>query len=503
MRSLARALYVCPAVAVGLGTACTPLPILAPLDPPPESLLVVVNRSSLGGVFAFDRPEVELTFEGLPRDGGARLDLLAYDRPLAALGLPSQDGLLDLALDETPGVPLPLPNQWLTGATTDFEFAPPGVYASEFDSPGLYPRHFAGEPPDADEFERAMSEIRVRPPRCPTISVIATVDLDTRARAEAVAALSDHAMYVGTRGQVFDGVLSEPPRHYVVSTDRAVPIAELSQSSTSTSAGAAELAVELDGHVWAWTYARGAQRPALHQLDRDGNIVATRPLAAPEDEVPAVLSAQGGQWVWGGFANTVGLIDLEAGRFTVEHQEQGETCPTGIGTRILQLDDPTHGVVSFTGGSLRTFTIEGGRILLGERVLGTNGPTCRAARARDARSGREVVALDSPATPILGDLPAGDVWWRDRPDAPWQRWTSHAFYARAVALAGPHIVLVDRFGSASVLDVSTRPDLPPRWCPGPQLGLSVYSLTRVGEYVVAAGIPLLDAPNRVAWLRVE
>jgi hypothetical protein len=72
-----------------------------------------------------------------------------------------------------------------------------------------------------------------------------------------------------------------------------------------------------------------------------------------------------------------------------------------------------------------------------------------------------------------------------------------------VALAGAYIVLVDRFGSVSVLDVSTRPDLPPRWCPGPQLGLSVHSLTRAGEYVVAVGVPLLDAPNRVAWLRAE
>lgn len=503
MRSCARALYVCPAVVVGLGAACTQLPILAPFDPPPESLLVVVNRNSLGGVYAFDRPDMELTFEGLPRDGGARLDLLAYDRPLAALGLPSQNGLLDLALGETPGIPLPLPNQWLTGATTAFEFAPPGVYVSEFDPPGLYPRYVAGEPPDADEFERAMSEIRVLPPRCPTISVIATVDLDARARAEAVAALSDHAVYVGTRGQVFDGVLSEPPRHYAVPTDRAVPIAGLAQSSTSVTAGAAELAVELDGHVWVWTYARDARQPALHQLDRDGNIVATRPLAAPEDSVPAVISAQGGQWVWGGFDNTFGLVDLEAGRFTIEHRATGDTCPTGAGARILQLDEPTRGVVSFKGGNVDTFTVEDSKIQFGGSLLPEPVDTCRAARARDPQTGREVVVVDSPPRPSFGDLAAGDVWWRDGPADTWQRWTSDNFYARAVALAGPHIVLVDRFGSASVLDVSTRPDLPPRWCPGPQLGLSVYSLTRVGEYVVAAGIPLLDAPNRVAWLRVE
>lgn len=483
MRRRARALHVGPALAVGLGAACTPLPVFAPLDPPPEALLVVVNRSGVGGVLALERPDGALTLESVPRDEGAQVDLLAYDRSLASLGLRAEGGMLELARDDAPGLPLPPPARWLTGLTTDSELHP--------------------EPTDAGNFARALAELRVPSPRCPTISVVAGVDLDAYARADAVAALSEQAVYIGTRGLVVSGTVAESPRHYVVSTDRAVPIAGLAQTSTSPSAGAAELAVELDGDVWAWTYARGARGPALHRLDRDGNILTTRPLAAPEESVPAVVSAQGGQWVWGGFDNTLGLVDLDAGRFTTEHQEVGETCPTGIGTRILQLDEPTRGVVSFTGGSLRTFTIEGGRLLLGERVLGTNVPACRAARARDARTGREVIALDSPATPILGDLPAGDVWWRDGPDAPWQRWTSDEFYARAVALAGPYIVLVDRFGSASVLDVSTRPDLPPRWCPGPSLGLSVYSLTRVGEYIVASGIPILDRPNHVAWLRVQ
>lgn len=478
MRSCPRALYASHALLAGATVACTPGVIVAPLDPPPQAVLVVVNRSASAGVIALEPPPAELVLEELARSSGARVDVLAYQRPLAELGLRVEGGLLELAGAE--GVPLPPPDRWLGGRSTDDVLAP-----------------------STEDLATALADIRVPTPRCPSITVVAQVDLDTHARADAVTALSAQTLYVGTRGQVFGGVVAEPPRHYAVSTDRAAPITGLAQSSTIASTGEAELAVELDGQTWAWTYARGADRPALHRLDADGNIAATRPLAAPVDDVPALLSARGDRWVWGGFGNTVGVVDVEAGRFTTQHSEQGARCEVPTTARILQLDEPSRGVVSFAGGSLRAFTIEGARVVLGEPVLPDVGQVCRAARARDARTGQEVIAVDSPSTGILGDLPAGDVWWRDGPEDTWQRWTSDEFYARAVALAGPHIVLVDRFGFVSVLDVSTRADLPPRWCPGPSLGLSVYSLTRVGEYVVAAGIPLLDAPNRVAWLRVE
>ena len=478
MRSCARALYASRALLVGATAACTPGAIVAPLDPPPQAVLVVVNRSASAGVIALEPPPGELVLEELAHSSGARLDLLAYHRPLSELGLRVEGQRLELAGAE--GVPLPPPDHWLAGLSTDEAL----VHTTE-------------------DLATALADVRVPTPRCPSITVVAEVDLDTHARADAVAALSAQTLYVGTRGQVFDGVLSEPPRHYAVSTDRAVPITGLAQSSTIASTGNAELAVELDGQAWAWTYARDADRPALHRLDADGNIIATRPLAAPDRDVPAVLSARGDRWVWGGFGNTVGLVDLEAGRFTSEYSEQGTSCDAVVGARILQLDEPSRGVVSFTGGSLRAFTIEGARMVLGEPVLADVGQVCRAARARDPRDGREVIALDDPSRPRLGDLASGDVWWRAGRDDAWQRWNSSEFYARAVALVGAHIVLVDRFGFVSVLDVSTRADLPPRWCPGPPLGLSVYSLTRVGEYVVAAGIPILDAPNRVAWLRVE
>jgi hypothetical protein len=52
---------------------------LAPFDPPPKTVLVVVNRSSFGGIRALESPPQLPVLGDLPRDEGAQIDLLAYE----------------------------------------------------------------------------------------------------------------------------------------------------------------------------------------------------------------------------------------------------------------------------------------------------------------------------------------------------------------------------------------------------------------------------------------
>jgi hypothetical protein len=78
VRSLARALPWLVLLVEGASCTFGP-PTLAPFDPPPKTVLVVVNRSSFGGIRALESPPQLPVLGDLPRDEGAQIDLLAYE----------------------------------------------------------------------------------------------------------------------------------------------------------------------------------------------------------------------------------------------------------------------------------------------------------------------------------------------------------------------------------------------------------------------------------------
>jgi hypothetical protein len=441
-----------------------------PLDADPRSALILE-----GGPAALRIRAVEGTPLELPVDGVAR-DILAYDVPLAELGLALSEGAVpqvDRGADDAR--PLPSPALWLHAPAGAVELGArdPAQVASTFDG------------------------VRVRAASCGTLRPVAVVTVPT-ARLPSLLVAAGDAVFI----EVYDEDGADPWGRLVRVT--ATGWAPVEAVRTSTSARVVYFIPVPGERVGVLSGPRGLLR--YRELDAAGQVVheavgttsiaVSRGTAAVVAGERVVLLTDRDGALWQLERDSGALIPL-----LPAHQDT--VCENEPHVQPLHLEDSGRLVYGRSGAPVSEGTLAGVSRTLRTLIAEEPRVACRATYARGPAD-LEAVWIEEPREGL--DSPLSRVWWRTAMGAAWIPHDTPGGLNLQLAFVGSRLV-VPRVEAVS-LWAYTEGTRAPRLCAVRSLGGPTRKVvaSTPSQVVATTGREGQDGNYKevdVTWLAVE